>query len=109
MLPLKRTSRILLFFILLVGFLLRVQNVNQPYTDIYSLRQCSTAMMAENFYKGNWNILYPQVNWSGPGPSYQGREFQTVTYLSALLYTVFGAIWIMGHFCLVSISKTSLG
>jgi hypothetical protein len=47
-------------------------------------------MMAENFYKGNWNIFLPQVNWHGPGPSYQGREFQTVTYIAAIIYTIIG-------------------
>ena len=47
-------------------------------------------MMAENYYRTNWNIFYPEVNWNGPGPSYQGREFQTVTYIAALLYGVFG-------------------
>lgn len=90
MIPIKNKSHLLLCFILLIALVLRIQKINQPYVDAYSFRQCSTAMMAENFYKQNWNILYPQVNWSGPGPSYQGREFQTVTYISALLYTVFG-------------------
>jgi 4-amino-4-deoxy-L-arabinose transferase-like glycosyltransferase len=30
------------------------------------------------------------VNWTGPGPSYQGREFQTASYIAALLYRLFG-------------------
>ena len=46
--------------------------------------------MAENYYRVNANIFMPQVNWVGPGPSYQGREFQTVTYITALLYRVLG-------------------
>lgn len=88
--PISTKTRLYLLIILIVAFFLRAEKINQPYVDIYSLRQCSTAMMAENFYQGHWNILYPQVSWSGPGPSYQGREFQTVTYISALLYTIFG-------------------
>jgi hypothetical protein len=47
-------------------------------------------MMADNFYRTNWNIFYPETSWDGPGPSYQGREFQTITYISALLYVILG-------------------
>jgi hypothetical protein len=76
--------------ILLVAALLRLYHIRQPFVDVFSWRQASTAMMAENFFLRNPNILYPEVNWTGPGPSYQGREFQTITYLSALLYRVIG-------------------
>jgi hypothetical protein len=76
--------------ILLVAFLLRIYQINQPYIDAFSWRQSSTAMMAENFYRENGNILYPEVNWTGPGHNYQGREFQTVSYLASLLYKFFG-------------------
>ena len=47
-------------------------------------------MMAKNLYEGKTSILYPEVNWGGPGPSYQGREFQTVTFIASQLYKVFG-------------------
>lgn len=73
-----------------VAAILRVFLLRQPYMDAFSWRQSSTAMIADNFYRKGWNIFYPEVNWSGPGPSYQGREFQTVSYLAALLYKVVG-------------------
>lgn len=76
--------------ILLAAALLRLYNITQPFVDVFSWRQASTAMMAENFFLRNPNILYPEVNWTGPGPNYQGREFQTITYLSALLYRIIG-------------------
>jgi len=85
-----KNTNTLLFCILLLAFLLRVQNIRQPYTDIIGWRECSVAMMAENYYKVNPNILYPEVNWNGPGPSYNGREFQTISYISAILYRIFG-------------------
>lgn len=72
------------------GFFLRLHHVRQPFVDNFSWRQASTAMMAANFYRGHWNIFMPQVDWTGPGPSYQGREFQLVTYTTALLWKVFG-------------------
>jgi hypothetical protein len=86
----RHLVRVALAGILLVGAALRCYQIDQPLVDAFSWRQSSTAMMAENFYRTNWNIFYPEVNWTGPGPNYQGREFQTVSYLAALLYTIVG-------------------
>ncbi|MBC6983444.1 glycosyltransferase family 39 protein [Caulobacter sp. 17J80-11] len=76
--------------IVLVAALLRFYSVTQPLTDAFSWREASTAMMADNFHQRNWNVLFPEVSWTGPGPSYQGREFQVISYITALLYAVFG-------------------
>jgi len=86
----SKNATYLLISILLVAAIFRLININQPFVDSFSWRQSSTAMMADNFYRRNWNILYPEVSWDGPGPSYNGREFQTVTYITALLYNLFG-------------------
>ncbi len=79
-----------LILLILAGALLRFEHITQPFIDKFSWREASTAMMAQNFYRGHWNILYPEVDWGGPGPNYQGREFQIVSYIAAILYTVFG-------------------
>ncbi|MES2646356.1 MAG: glycosyltransferase family 39 protein [Bacteroidota bacterium] len=81
---------IVLFSIFLVALLLRLWRINMPYVELYSWREASTAMMAENFFTSNPNIFFPQISWNGPGPSYNGREFQTVTYIASLLYRIFG-------------------
>jgi 4-amino-4-deoxy-L-arabinose transferase-like glycosyltransferase len=86
----SKFSFLWLALILFAGLALRLLHIGQPFNDDFGWRQASTAMMAENFFTSCWNIFYPQVNWSGPGPSYQGREFQTITYISALLYKIFG-------------------
>lgn len=86
----SRIRPYLLVAILVVAAVLRFNHINQPFTDYISWRQTSTAMMAENFYRRNWNIFYPEVSWDGPGPSYNGREFQTISYITALLYVVVG-------------------
>lgn len=84
-----------LLLVLAVAAVIRLDNVSQPLVDIYTWRESSVAMMAQNFYHGGWNILYPEVDWVGPGPGYQGREFQTVSFLAALMYAVLGhADWI---------------
>lgn len=94
----RSNTVILLVLILLLGTAVRLYNINQPLVDMFSWREASTAMMADNFSKNSWNIFLPEVSWSGPGPSYQGREFQTVTYLSALLYTILGKHDWVGRF-----------
>lgn len=83
-------KRIVLYFILVAALLFRLYHIDQPYTDLAGWRQSSTAMMADNFYHRNPNILYPEISWNGPGESYNGREFQTITYLSNLLYRLLG-------------------
>jgi len=79
-----------LLAILGIAAVLRLNHIDQPYVDAFSWRQASTAMMADNYYRTNWNVFFPEVSWGGPGPNYQGREFQTVSYISALLYTILG-------------------
>src|SRR5947208_2745801 len=65
-----------LLAVVLIAFAMRVNRIRQPLIDAYSWREASTAMMAENFYRHSWNIFLPAVNWVGPQPGYQGREFQ---------------------------------
>lgn len=84
------TTTYLLISILLLGAILRLNNINQPFTDYIDWRQADVAIIADNFYRGNWNILYPETSWNGPGKNYLGMEFQTISYLTALLYLILG-------------------
>src|SRR5215470_1310591 len=76
--------------IVLVAAILRLEDLRQPLNDVFSWREASTAMMADNFWQHSWNIFYPEVSWTGPGPSYQGREFQIFSYSVAILQAIFG-------------------
>lgn len=76
--------------ILLATLALRYQDITQPLDDMFSWREASTAMMADNFQARSWNIFYPEVSWTGPGQSYQGREFQIISYIAAILQSLFG-------------------
>src|ERR1051325_2576876 len=80
----------LLIAIMAVAAILRFYNINQPYTDLFSWRPADVSMIADNFYRGNWNILYPEISSQGPGHSYIGCEFQTISYITALLYHIVG-------------------
>lgn len=79
-----------LLVITCIALVLRLNDVEQPFVDKISWRQASTAMMAESLYLGETSLLKPNVRWGGPHPNYQGREFQSVTYLVSRLYHVFG-------------------
>jgi 4-amino-4-deoxy-L-arabinose transferase-like glycosyltransferase len=87
---LARLGVLPIVLIVVLGAALRLYQVTQPFTDAFSWRETSVAMMADNYLHRSWNIFYPEVSWYGPGPGYQGREFQTVSYTAALLYLVFG-------------------
>lgn len=80
----------LLIAILIAAAILRFYQIDQPFIDATSWRQTDTAIIAENFYRENWNIFYPEISWNGPGHNYVGYEFQTVTYIAALLYRIVG-------------------
>jgi 4-amino-4-deoxy-L-arabinose transferase-like glycosyltransferase len=83
-------NSVVLAGILAIAALFRFQDLQQPLIDAFSWREASTAMMADNFMNRSWNIFFPEVSWTGPEPAYQGRELQIVSYVTALLYTVFG-------------------
>ncbi len=76
--------------IVALHLLLRGYHLTQPLVDAFSWREASTAMIADNLPQNGWNLFLPEVNWTGPGPSYQGREFQLFTLVVALLQEGFG-------------------
>jgi hypothetical protein len=87
---LSATDQVILLVCLILAAALRFNDIQQPLVDMFSWRQASTAMMADNFRLGSWNIFYPAVSWSGDDPAYQGREFQIVSYITAILHALFG-------------------
>ena len=84
------SHRILLVLILCGAAFLRLLYVNQPFVDSINWRQTDDATIADNFFRGNANIFFPEISWNGPGPNYVGYEFQLTTYLAACLYRIFG-------------------
>jgi hypothetical protein len=51
--------------ILCCGVAIRLIGITQPFVDAWSWRQADVAMIADNFYRNGFSILYPQVNWGG--------------------------------------------
>jgi hypothetical protein len=88
--------------IIIVGFLLRLINIELPIFEVSMWRQCGTADIARNFYYHGMNIFYPQMVGGGDIKGYVGEsEFQIFTYTVAMLYKLFGVHEYLGR--LVSI------
>lgn len=83
---------VILYGLLVLAAAIRLYWVDQPLIDYFSWRQASTAMIAQNIPLNNWNIFFPETNWTGAGRSYQGREFQIYTLLVAALQAV--GLWL---------------
>ena len=81
---------LLLLPILSAAVLIRCIRISQPFVDPWSWRQADVAMIAENFYRNGFNILYPQINWAGHHPGYVGTEFPLVPFMASVLYLLFG-------------------
>jgi hypothetical protein len=86
----RRCESLLLCAILACGLGLRLIEICQPVLDAWGWREADVAMIAENFYRYGFHIIYPQVNWAGNAPGYVGTEFPLVPFLAACLYSVFG-------------------
>jgi hypothetical protein len=93
-------TRYVVLIIIVFGLVIRLPLVFMPLT--YSLgdtwRQTDTASIAHNFAGPDSSIFYPRIHWGGSGPGYVEAEFQLYTYITSLLYRVFGEQVALGRF-----------
>ncbi len=64
--------------------------LNSPLEVGEYWRQCDTESIAVNFTEDRFNLFYPQLNYDGEKPNYVQLELQLLTFLTAMLYSVFG-------------------
>lgn len=57
------------------------------------MRQIQTAMIARNFYREGFNILYPKMDFFGYAPGYVVLEFPLLNTLAALGYRILGGVY----------------
>jgi 4-amino-4-deoxy-L-arabinose transferase-like glycosyltransferase len=67
-------------------------------------RAADTATIARNFYRGNMNLFFPQINWGGNGPGYVETELQIFPWVAAALYHLVGENAWVGR--LISVALT---
>jgi 4-amino-4-deoxy-L-arabinose transferase-like glycosyltransferase len=106
--PLQRRETLMLAGLVALAVALRLYKITQPFVDEWSFKQGTIAMIAENFYRNGFNILYPQINWAGPEAGYIGTEFPLMPYLASLLYVPFGVHEWIGRSLSVAFFAVSL-
>ena len=78
-------------FFILIWFLLHLVGITRPPIEpSHSWRQAYTAMVAKNFYENGPNILYPEVDYMGPGREVTASEFHFMTSLIWSVSNIFG-------------------
>jgi 4-amino-4-deoxy-L-arabinose transferase-like glycosyltransferase len=90
--------------ILLIGLVLRLKGLHNPLLDHPGWRQGDTASIARNFFRLQYNIMFPQTTYNGPPPHYVELELQIVPFIAATLYRVFGLHPIFGRLITVAFS-----
>ena len=70
--------------ILIIGFAVRLQNLNQPIVEIMESRQTQTADISRNLIADSFNIFLPRVNRYGPDNAYLVLEFPLFNLITAL-------------------------
>ncbi len=76
--------------IILLALAVRLVDFTAPYTSVHWIKQLQIAPIAKNFHQHGYNIWWPETDYSADQPNYIEIEFQLVTWLTALLYNVFG-------------------
>lgn len=93
---------IIVIVIIILGFSVRLINIEKPILEVASWRQCDTATVARNFHGHGMNILYPEMVGMGDVKGYAGQtECHIYPYTVAMLYKLFGVHEYLGR--LVSI------
>lgn len=90
--------------IIVIATAVRLVDFTAPYTSEHWIKQLQLAPIAENFATKSLNILWPETDYSADRPGYIEIEFQLVTWLTALLYKVFGIHEWVGRLVTVSFS-----
>src|SRR3989338_2448546 len=58
----KKKDFLILFFILIIAFILRLYKINSPLADLHSWRQVDTAAVARNYVKNGVDLFHPKYD-----------------------------------------------
>ena len=78
--------------LLLVGVaaLARTHALLEPDGMVLGWRQADMLSVARNYFRNDFHLFYPQIDWSGAGPGFLEMELPIVSFLTAFLWRVFG-------------------
>ena len=95
--------------LLTLALAVRLIGVNRPYISVHWIKQLQVAPIALNFYQHGYNIWWPETDYSADRPAYIEIEFQLVTWLTALLYKLFGVHEAVGRLVAIGFSMAGIG
>lgn len=113
----KRLNLLIIFFILFVGFILRLYRFDSPLADWHSWRQTDTSSVSRNFVERGFDLLHPRfddlsnvpTNGAYDNPQgYRFVEFPIYNIFQAGFYKIFGFFTIEQWGRLVTISSSLL-
>ncbi|PLX28275.1 hypothetical protein C0581_02975 [Candidatus Parcubacteria bacterium] len=93
----RNTYKVLLtIFFVSISFLY-LYNITLPINEWVQDKQAVVAMIARNFYEGDMNIMYPELDSNGSRSNFAANEFPLHPWLMALGYKVFGVHEVFGR------------
>lgn len=98
-----------IFLLLVVALAVRLYNFNAPLIGARGWRQADTMAMAINFHENGYDFFYPQIDWGGETPGYVESEFPIYSYLSAILFGVFGVSEAIPRLLSIAFSLIGIG
>ncbi|HZY99110.1 MAG TPA: glycosyltransferase family 39 protein [Candidatus Baltobacteraceae bacterium] len=93
-----------LVVVLAIAVALRLKGIHDPILDHPGWRQGDTASIARNFFRLQYNVMYPQTTYNGPPPNYVELELQIVPFMAATLYKIFGLHEVFGRLISIAFS-----
>lgn len=97
-----------LFSLIGITVFVRTIFLFSPIVGAQSWRQADTAAITRNFHEGNFNLLFPQIDWGGDTSGYVESEFPIYQFVVALLYKVFGVHEFIGRLISIFFSIISI-
>lgn len=76
---------------ILIFVFMHLHFINAPPNGYHQWRESDTSAIILNFYQEDANFLQQRCNQRGDGSGITGGELPTYSYLSAMLYFLFGA------------------
>jgi len=104
----RLTRRQELAVLFALALAVRLVGLTRPYISAHWIKQLQIAPIALHFYEDGYNILWPETDYSADRPGYIEIEFQLVTWLTAVLYRVFGVHEWVGRLVAIAFSMVGM-
>ena len=97
-LNLKQIDKYFFAAAILIFVVMHLHFINAPPNGYHQWRESDTSAIILNFYQEDANVLQQRCNQRGDGSGITGGELPTYSYLSAMLYFLFGAHHFLARF-----------